>query len=481
MSRNNRKKKTKQRSTKFNSVFVPTGLDLSRWLTSKEMKRYGDRIRFVLHYLYLRGCVFASVKKQRGWVVVHSKRWKEALSTNEYCHSLHLAEACGLIEIDEVFCPAGPQHNGRAKRYRLTKRYRCSSFERVQVTSTRLLRYLHKQSKRSERHTAGWQEVHYHLAKNLDRVRVPRNAGNFQNKASKQACDVINGGVNGFFEPKICKYGRFHSILSNCPKEVREHWELDGQRLVEVDIANCQPLLLAWLINRLMEGNSEVNNALSLKDINNTDNNQHLYKTHYYISYVSRKSVPTIIKPLTRKDLGRSDAAKLLVYCENGEFYDFFVNKSGRTREEVKEGLLIELYNTWSDEDRTQREGRKRARRRTPMFLPILNREFPTAYDICRQIKKGDYANLPQLMQRIESYVLIENVCDRLMREYPELPIVTVHDAVFTIPSDVETVRRVIREVFAELLGVGVRFKGENVQADPFAELRVKSVDARSG
>lgn len=470
-----KKAKKSRRKTKFNSVYCPVGLDLKSKLSGDEYDRYGDRLRFVLHYLYLRGCVFRE-KKKRGWVVVHSTKWKRALSSHLYRRTLELAEKCGFIEIDEVYCAAGPGNKGRSKRYRLKAKYRRGSFEKVYVTSSQMKKNLRRQFVVPKNDAREWQPVHDHLARNINRVRV----GAVASGNSSNARQIINEGGSGI-HARVCKFGRFHSVLTRCPKEVRGGWEIDGERLVELDISNCQPLLLASLVCGLVEQNPNLNMHLDKKLHYNTNI---LYNTDFYIPYVDKNSVPDIIKPLTRKDLPQKDAADLLQLCENGHFYEYFAGKSGRQRDEVKQGLLIELYNTWSKEDRTDRKKKRKRRgkknrgprRRKPVFLPIFQRSFPTAYSICRQIKDGDFAKFPQLMQRIESYVIIENVCERLRQEYPDTPVVTVHDAIFTTPSHVETVRQVIREVFGEVLGVLVGFKGD--KADPFDDLRIDSSDA---
>ena len=469
-----RKRKNFRRKTRFNSLYYPDGLDLKSKLSREDYKRYGDRLRFVLHYLYMCGCAFP-LKKKRGWVVVHSSKWKKALSSHLYRRTLKLAEECGLIEIDDVYCPAGPRNNGRSKCYRLTTKYRRCPFSKVFVTSTQMKKYLRRHYKVSKRKVGEWLPVHDHLVRWMTRVRVSAAVGPLTSKSSSRTRQIINGGESGI-HPRICKYGRFHSVLTRCPKEVRKGWEIGSQSLVEVDISNCQPLLMAWLVCALVEQSQQLNREFIHNSVNYCN-------TTIYTPYVDKNSVPAIVKPLMQKSLHPNDAANLLDLCENGQFYECFARQSGRQRDEVKEKLLIELYNTWSKEDRTLRKRKKKrgkkktAHARKRVFLPIFRRLFPTAYRVCRHIKKGDFAKFPRLMQRIESYVIIEKVGERLMQEHAEVPVVTVHDAIFTTLAHVETVRRVIREVFGEVLGINVSFKGET--KDPLRELEIDSSDAR--
>jgi hypothetical protein len=54
-------------------------------------------------------------------------------------------------------------------------------------------------------------------------------------------------------------------------------------------------------------------------------------------------------------------------------------------------------------------------------------------------------------MQHIEANVIINIVCRRLMNEFPDAPVVTIHDCLLTTPPHVDTIQRVMREEFDRL------------------------------
>ena len=61
-----------------------------------------------------------------------------------------------------------------------------------------------------------------------------------------------------------------------------------------------------------------------------------------------------------------------------------------------------------------------------------FTKHFPNVYQFIRQYKKKDYRHLSHALQKAESSFVIHRVCQRLMNQYPEMPILTVHDAILT-------------------------------------------------
>jgi len=73
---------------------------------------------------------------------------------------------------------------------------------------------------------------------------------------------------------------------------------------------------------------------------------------------------------------------------------------------------------------------------------------FPTVYRIIRAVNRDDHGELIRLLQRAESWLVIEQVAPRLIGK---VPIVTLHDAVFSRRRDVREVAAGFRKVFDEL------------------------------
>ena len=58
-----------------------------------------------------------------------------------------------------------------------------------------------------------------------------------------------------------------------------------------------------------------------------------------------------------------------------------------------------------------------------------------------KTLKKDDYRHLPRLMQRVEADYIIHRVCGSLMRDYPNVPVLTVHDCIVTTAENVPLVK----------------------------------------
>jgi len=77
--------------------------------------------------------------------------------------------------------------------------------------------------------------------------------------------------------------------------------------------------------------------------------------------------------------------------------------------------------------------------------------DFPNVAEAIRVHKRKDYAFLSRLMQNIEANFVINTVCRRVMNEYPDAPVLTIHDCLLTTPAHVGTIAAIMREEFARL------------------------------
>ena len=66
---------------------------------------------------------------------------------------------------------------------------------------------------------------------------------------------------------------------------------------------------------------------------------------------------------------------------------------------------------------------------------------------------------LPRLMQSIESGVMIGRVAGRMVREYPNTPLLTVHDSVAVPPEHIGVVEDIIAEEWMAEFGMAPRTK----------------------
>ncbi len=230
--------------------------------------------------------------------------------------------------------------------------------------------------------------------------------------------------------------GRFHSNLTNLKKELRNYITYKGQKLVNVDIKNSQPLFSILLLNK------EFYSPDTLYNISSIPNYQSLLSNSYH-SYSSL----TIIVVKSLEKLDNQDIKRYIEYVNSGSFY---------------EQIFEEMYPDQPFD---------KAKAKTMMFMIFFSRNnymgqpkaepkkrfkklFPRTYEIFRLLKLCDYTALSRILQRIESNVIIQNVVPRISHERPNLPIFTIHDSIVTTVGNEHYISDIIQQEIFRITGL---------------------------
>ena len=64
------------------------------------------------------------------------------------------------------------------------------------------------------------------------------------------------------------RYGRFHSNLTNLKKTLRPFLRYRNSELVNLDIANSQPMVFCLLLVNLLSNNGKLNNLIDYEFLN---------------------------------------------------------------------------------------------------------------------------------------------------------------------------------------------------------------------
>jgi hypothetical protein len=78
---------------------------------------------------------------------------------------------------------------------------------------------------------------------------------------------------------------------------------------------------------------------------------------------------------------------------------------------------------------------------------------YPDVMKVVKEIKSRDHSKLACLLQNLEATVMIYWVCARITKEHPDVPLIPVHDAIYTTKEHLDTVRTIMLAEF-QLLGV---------------------------
>ena len=118
----------------------------------------------------------------------------------------------------------------------------------------------------------------------------------------------------------------------------------------------------------------------------------------------------------------------------DGRLYEFLMQRTGLSRDAVKLALLRDVL---------------AKRGRYPSAVEdVFRREFPEVYAFVRRANRQDHAELIRRLQRRESWLVIENVAPRLVGK---VPVVSLHDAIFSPTDKLDVVEAAFDEVFDSL------------------------------
>jgi hypothetical protein len=148
---------------------------------------------------------------------------------------------------------------------------------------------------------------------------------------------------------------------------------------------------------------------------------------------------------VTSSDSSLSD---YLHNCLEGQVYDRVATLTGYERDRVKSLFLAVIYGE-----------PKHMHTRVGEAIREL---YPDVFDAVAEMNARDNGNLPRLMQTMESGVMIGRVAARLLREYPSMPLLTVHDSVLVPEECVEVASRVISEEWLDEFGIEPNIKHSN-------------------
>ncbi len=157
----------------------------------------------------------------------------------------------GVLECDEEY-----QTDVKAKWYRLGRGWRRRIPKMVVLSDKKLAAYA-GQCGADRKDARVWKPVHEHLARCLRDVRVDEPLASSLMEHQKQErgrhltqlkIAVIQSGEASLI---VCPYSRVHSPVVNLSGIVRPALRIHGQPLDEVDVANCQPLLLGYMAAKL--------------------------------------------------------------------------------------------------------------------------------------------------------------------------------------------------------------------------------------
>jgi hypothetical protein len=293
-----------------------------------------------------------------------------------------------LVDIGVIDCDRVYVKNRKSFGYKLLPPYSEVKHKEIELRNACILRNIEKWKARRLPTT----DVHMHLYYFLNNVDIDHEAalleiGGLPAIEYNYAKIAIDKFKNKDFFLYSDDYGRVHTNITSLKSTLRRFLSYKKEKLVNIDVINSQPLLLFLLPSiRCAFSNVIENFEMDILDY---------------------------------KDL-----------VESGKLYDFLMEG------EVDRGAFKEMFF------------------RETFFGKTVSKKFrflfPSIAKYLLEIKKKDYRRLAWMMQKAESNLVINRICRRLMNEYKDAFITTIHDSIMTTEQYVEDIKKVMLEEFKE-------------------------------
>jgi hypothetical protein len=309
--------------------------------------------------------------------------------------------------------------------------------------------------------------------------KVTQSAEEYRLNIEQSYRRFLDGPDSRYFS--VNRLGRLHNDFVGMKRELRKTVRLDGRPLRSVDVSACQPLLLGvivrdfylgskWSRSRLLSCKFEkggdpyrpTTRRLQPPSAGRSPRSSHpssstplppttppsspLYTT---IRVPERRGEPGLTESTTRyrpedcPEVPGSAWALIDLAAQGSRAFYEPLRRPGEKLKDTKLRFLATLFSGNNDRKAWVRETRDQ-----------LNRLYPEVGDVVRQIKSKDHTKLACLLQNLEATLMVYLVCSRLTKERPEIPLVPVHDAIYTFEEYLPDVAAIIRETWAERAGV---------------------------
>jgi hypothetical protein len=394
---------------KLRNRYEPLNLDLASFLSGSE-KKHLDRYGYVIDHLYQSRFLdngykhlkeFSKAYRKKRFIPLNAVLLRKILHKDHSKRILSNLIEWGIIETDNQYIPGQ-----KSRSYCLTSKYVNSTFRAVPYSkkfSDRLDK-LQEDIQRT-RLSSLHRDIAVQLEKNFTidmgvarRLLKTLHLDKFTDIRTRLGLDRMQ---DGDFGHKVSpNSARYFNHLVNMKRELRQAVVCKtGEELLEVDIANSQPFFLSFFIAGLIRNTEDIINVAR----------------GFKIDVISLQIL------ISGKEYKRFE--KMTV---SGHLYDYFSKKEQMERDVVKDMMFQTFF--------------KRMNYTIP-FEENFKKLFPKVYEVIVFLKPINKHNrLALLLQRLESMVVIETLCDLMVAE--EIPFIPIHDSVIVPRSRAQEVAK---------------------------------------
>ena len=249
-----RSRKTAKKTSKRVVLYVPDTFDPDVHLP-EELRHLADYARFLLHRINV-----GRVHLRRGNCLVYLKHDYLArfMPRGRFTMIRDALEEAGVIGVSK-FCVPGELCYG----YRLCPPHD-QGFSHYQPTTKRLINKI--MAWRAKEFRDVRLPLHRELRRFVKAITIDETAAlrSVQGSPFERSAQVamIQRIVNGDFFTVVDRFGRFHTNLTNLKATLRPFLRYRDSHLVNLDIANSQPMIFCLLLVNLLSNEEQLDNLI---------------------------------------------------------------------------------------------------------------------------------------------------------------------------------------------------------------------------
>lgn len=264
--------------------------------------------------------------------------------------------------------------------------------------------------------------------------------------------DTFRAVQNGYMGlKKTGQDNRLHSVVSSTKKELRSLYRYDGKPMSSIDIKASQPYLLTLLLNPISWGEKGVVAKVYpelFSRVSKPRYKKHLESILMFGAFSKTQSGKGFQNTGFHRFQWSTDFYQHLVGLAKAEGAE----KVFPDRTSVKKKMMMILFDdsSYMDSD----PGFKLFAKWFPEESGIISLLKQVSRDAKVNSPDGEGLSfLPVLLQRLESYLVLEKVCKQIAKELPDAPIIPVHDCIMTSDQHKDDVAIILERVLEHETG----------------------------
>ena len=284
------------------------------------------------------------------------------------------------------------------------------------------------------------------------------------------------------------KNHRLNSSITNLPRILRPFLLFNGESLTCVDVTSSQPYILSSVMQAKFYNESTV--GFNLKtiypelyreliengsiDTSNTGVKYYSSNTGYTSSFISNLSNSSSF--MWCNFFTAPDIDSITNYTQAPFYLDFYTDLLNRyytynnipkrlaqkdDREKLKGTMMYVLF----DENKGHRNNNLQIQKFQTVY-PGVEKWLNQIHSLIGK-KRFSY-----LLQRAESYLLLNVICREFNEQYPAAPLLTIHDGLFTTKDYVRNLNGFVLRRLREITGIIAGCKTKASQIDPSPQIQ---------